>query len=134
MTAGDCFTNVLCVASASGVHRQTTVDALQLAADVRKLRTRPRPQRLRLAPTLADVTALLQRVQQDARDAETLVAATELAAPAGLGEGYEDLIAELDETRRRVGTPEAELAVTKRLVRRLLTDVRTLAAAQQRLQ
>ena len=60
------------------------------------------------------------------------MSAAEAAASLGLGSGYEDIISALDDTRR-VGDPTAELAVLKQLVRRLLSDVRTLASAQQRL-
>ena len=148
--AGDCFTSVLTFGSASERRLPPTLEALQLTASARQLTTQPQPRRLHPAPTLAAAAQLLERLEQTTADVTADVEALEKVARAGalvvpapseygqaIGyghghsgyDGYDDIIAELDETRKRVGDPSTELAVLKRLVRRLLADVRVYAAA-----
>ena len=92
------------------------------------------------APTLDDLTALLEDVDEgrrnlthDVTDEALLTAALApedwYDLPARMG--YEPLLRELEQLTRLGAGGDMEGAVLRRLVRRLLGDVRKLRAAQQ---
>lgn len=128
---GDASTRLLCMCSASELDLPATLDTLALARNARLLRTRPRPNRRRPPPTMAALAAMLQAVQAQLPAAEVataklepVVSASSQEAPLGL---EYDTFAEALTQLHRPSKDGSEVGVLKRLVRRLLGDVRRLA-------
>ena len=138
--AGDGLTTCLCIANASEWHLPATLEAVQLANTARQLHTRPRPRRVRAAPTLDDLTAMLDEVDARRKDVTQDVTDEVLSSAALAPEdwydlparmGYEPLLRELEQLMRLGAGGEMESAVLRRLVRRLLGDVRKLRTVQE---
>ena len=138
--AGDCLTTCLCLASASEWQLPSTLEMVQLASTVRQLRTRPQPRRVRVAPTLDDLEALLADTdERGARAAIDIANEAALVAPLApedwsdlpLRMGYEPLLRDLQALAQVGGGAELEGSVLRKLVRRLLADVRRLRLASE---
>ena len=137
--AGDGLTTCLTLAAASEWQLPATLEAVQFAHASRQLQTRPRPRRTRAAPTLDDLTALLDEAEQRRAEAARDVAqkstdSTALAPedwydlPARMG--YDNLLRELDQLLQMGAGADMEAAVLRKLTRRLLGDVRKLRNTQ----
>ena len=133
--AGDVLTTCVCLASASEWHLPAAVEVIELASAARRLRTRPRPRRVRPAPTLDELSEWLENADEEGSRAATDVA-TEAALQAALAPedwfdlprrmGYDQLLRELEQLTTLGAGPELEGSVLRKLTRRLLADVRTL--------
>ena len=134
----DVATTCLCIASASEWMLPATLETVQLATAARQLRTRPRPRRRRAPLSMADLSAMLEDVEEandsvasdeaiEAARAGMLVSDEWLDLPARLG--YEPLLREIEHLSSLGAGGEVEARILRRLTRRLLHDVRRLHQA-----